>query len=141
MMPDFLLDPRLEGDSLFVTRLGLSEVRLMKDGRWPWLLLIPRRPGASELHDLAPEDRAVLIEEIALAGAVMQRETGCLKVNTGALGNMVRQLHIHVIGRNDGDENWPGPVWGHGSAVPREAVELEAMAAAFRARLTPGGDV
>lgn len=130
-MPDdndsFVLDRRLAWDSEHVLRLELCELRLLNDCRWPWLLLVPQRPGMEELHELEPLDRAMLALEAGLAAATLKAMTGCLKINTGALGNVVRQLHIHVVARKEGDPNWPGPVWGHGKPQPYEASRLETM--------------
>jgi diadenosine tetraphosphate (Ap4A) HIT family hydrolase len=89
----------------------------MDDARFPWFILVPRRAGASEVTDLSDEDAAVLMSEIRLAARVMLDLAKPDKVNVGALGNMVPQLHVHVIGRRKGDPAWPGPVWGHSSPV------------------------
>ncbi len=111
-MGRFTLDPRLEADSRLLTVLGLCQLRLMNDARWPWLLLVPQRPGISEIFDLTPLDQTVLAFETALAGTALKRATACTKVNVGALGNLVRQLHLHLVARDEGDPGWPGPVWG-----------------------------
>ncbi len=117
-MKPFDLDSRLKNDALPVGRLGLCQVRLIDDARWPWLVLIPMQNGLVEIHDLDQAKRAVLAEETALVSNVLQKLVGADKINCGALGNIVRQLHIHVIARNEGDENWPGPVWGFGEKRP-----------------------
>ncbi len=117
-MNPFRLDARLENDSLEVGELGLCQVRLMNDARWPWLLLIPQIAGAVEIHDLEPGQQRLLAQESFLAGAALKRVTACEKINTAALGNIVRQLHVHVVARNAGDANWPGPVWGFGARQP-----------------------
>jgi len=118
------LDPRFLADSLFVRDLPLCQVRLQNDARWPWLVLIPRQPDLVELEDLNPSQRAALIEEIVRAGRAV-RMIGAAngfeveKLNVGALGNVVRQLHVHVIGRRpDEDAAGKGPVWSVGSAQP-----------------------
>jgi len=90
----------------------------MKDARFPWIILIPKRPGAIEVHDLSAEERTVLIEEIAKTAAALKEVTGADKINIGALGNIVRQLHVHVAARFEGDATWPGPIWGSGPARP-----------------------
>ncbi|MDR3510695.1 MAG: HIT domain-containing protein [Caulobacteraceae bacterium] len=110
--------------------LGLCEARLQADARWPWLVLIPRRPGAKEIEHLSPADRAVLIEEATLAGAAVRAIGSALgrpveKLNLGALGNVTPQLHVHVVGRRADDMAWPGPVWGVGEAVAYDAVSLQ----------------
>ena len=117
----FELDDRLTRDSERLTLLGLCDVRLMRDSRWPWLVLVPQRPDVSEVFELTPLDQAVLTFEQNLVASALKKATGAVKINVGALGNIVRQLHVHVIARFEGDANWPGPVWGHGAAVPYEA--------------------
>ena len=99
-MSGFALNPRLAADTFPVGLLDLCEVRAMNDRRFPWLILVPRR--------------ALLIEEIAETSEALKRLTGADKMNVAALGNEVRQLHIHVIARRIGDAAWPGPVWGKG---------------------------
>ena len=123
----FELHPRLDQDTEIITRLGLSLVLLMNDARFPWVILVPEKPGLSELHDLEAADRAVLMEEIAHAGAALTHLFSPDKINTGALGNMVGQLHVHVVARNIGDAAWPGPVWGCGEPVPYGAEAFAAM--------------
>ena len=111
-MTSFALNPRLEGDSIFVADLPLSSVRLMKDANYPWLLLVPRKSDLVEIIDLDDEERLQLRREIALASTVLRQVTECEKLNVGALGNQVSQLHVHVIARFRDDCAWPGPVWG-----------------------------
>jgi diadenosine tetraphosphate (Ap4A) HIT family hydrolase len=117
-MSDFKLHPRLEADTFLVGDWPLSRLLLMNDARYPWLILVPRRIGVSEISDLDESDRVMLIEEIAHASAGLKRISGVPKINIGALGNLVPQLHIHVVARSSGDAAWPGPVWGHGSPAP-----------------------
>ncbi len=128
----FRLDPRLEQDTVPLARLSLAHVLLMCDARYPWLILVPARPDLCELHDLGAADRTQLIEEAAQVSRVLERLFKPDKINVSALGNIVRQLHIHVIARRIGDSAWPGPVWGQGAAVPYSAEAL----AATRERLT-----
>lgn len=123
-MSDFKLHPRLEADTAFVTDLPLCRVLVMNDARYPWLILVPRRE-AMELHDLNARDRALLIEQIALASEKLKSLTNATKINVGALGNLVPQLHIHIIARNPGDAAWPGPVWGHGAPFPYAPAALK----------------
>jgi diadenosine tetraphosphate (Ap4A) HIT family hydrolase len=115
-MTDFLLHPRLEADAVFVADWALSRVLVMNDARYPWVILVPRKFDLSEVHDLGAADRAVFIEEIARASAALKTFSGAAKINVGALGNLVLQLHTHVVARRPGDAAWPGPVWGHGKA-------------------------
>lgn len=118
MDSDFQLDPRLAADTVPVGDLALSSVLLMDDARFPWLVLVPRRPGVSELTDLSADDATLLAMELRLATGVMLELAKPDKVNVGALGNIVPQLHVHVIGRFRSDPAWPGPVWGHGARLP-----------------------
>lgn len=106
------LDPRLEADTAFVADLALCRVLLMDRADWSWLVLVPRRAGAVELFDLAADDRARLIEEVARAARALKGAEAADKINVGALGNVVAQLHVHVVARRVGDMAWPGPVWG-----------------------------
>lgn len=131
----FSLDARLEADSEQLLWLGLCELRIMDDCRWPWLILVPQRPGIEELHDLTPLDQAMLTFETNMVGQALKKATGCTKINTGALGNIVRQLHVHVIARNEGDPAWPGPVWGHGPREPYKRSDLHRFAELIKAAL------
>ncbi len=139
-MAEFAVDPAFEAGSIAVGELPLCHVRLQADARWPWLILIPRRPGLREVEDLSVEDRARLIEETVLAGQAV-RALGATtgfpveKLNIGALGNVTPQLHVHVVGRRAGDAAWPGPVWGVGVAEAYGAERLEAAVAAVRGGL------
>jgi diadenosine tetraphosphate (Ap4A) HIT family hydrolase len=119
------LHPTLARDTVELARLPLCRVLLMKDRRFPWLILVPERDGIREIHELPPEDRKQLVEEIALASEVLERTCRPAKLNVGALGNIVPQLHIHVVARFETDPAWPGPVWGSGAAVPYENRELD----------------
>jgi diadenosine tetraphosphate (Ap4A) HIT family hydrolase len=126
-MSGFQLDPRLAADSRLVVTLGLTQLRLMDDARWPWLILIPQRPRIEEIFDMTPLDQTMLTFEAGLAATALKQATGCAKINIGALGNKVRQFHLHVIARNEGDANWPGPVWGHGVAEPWKKPDRDAF--------------
>jgi diadenosine tetraphosphate (Ap4A) HIT family hydrolase len=125
----FQLDPRLEADSIPVVTLGLSQVRLHRDSRYPWLILVPQVPGAVEILDLTPGDQDRLWVEIRRAAAVLRHLHHPTKLNVAALGNQVSQLHVHVIARFASDAAWPGPVWGahpplpYGEAAAAEAVD------------------
>ena len=116
----FKLDARLESDTFPVAQLTLCELRLMNDARWPWLVLVPQVEGAVEWHELYSDQRQDIDFDIANVAAVLKAYTKCEKINVASLGNVVRQLHIHVVARSEGDPNWPGPVWGHGEKVPHD---------------------
>ena len=112
----FELDPRLAHDTVFIADWPLCRVLLMDDARFPWLVLVPRRVGLVELDDLDETDNTRLVHEIRRAMETLRGVVECDKINVGALGNIVRQLHVHVVARREGDAAWPGPVWGHGPA-------------------------
>ena len=134
-MESFLLHERLAADTAFVADWGLSRVLLMNDARYPWLILVPRHAGLSELHDLAQAERMALIEEIARAGAALKVLADAVKINVGALGNLVPQLHVHVVARRPGDAAWPGPVWGQGTAEPYQTGARDEFIARLRSVL------
>jgi diadenosine tetraphosphate (Ap4A) HIT family hydrolase len=127
----FQLHPRLEADTELVCDWPLCRVLLMKDARYFWLILVPRRDCLTEITDLSPQERATLMEETARAGAVI-KDAGAVKLNIAALGNQVPQLHMHVIGRAPGDPAWPNPVWGRGEATPYDPGLLAQRLAAVR---------
>jgi diadenosine tetraphosphate (Ap4A) HIT family hydrolase len=118
MSGSFALDPRLAADTRPVASLALCDVLLMNDARFAWLVLVPRRPGLVEVADLPDAEQALLWEETRHAAAALRAVAPCDKLNLGALGNIVRQLHVHVVARREGDAAWPGPVWGRGPAEP-----------------------
>ena len=134
-MPDFSLDPQLAADTIPVAELPLSALRLMRDANYPWLILVPRRAGLAEIVDLAAAERGTLMTEIALASEALRAVAPCDKLNVAALGNMVRQLHVHVIARRTADPAWPKPVWGAVSPRPYAPGEAEALATAIAERL------
>lgn len=111
---DFALHPRLAADTVAVGDLPLSRVLLSRNACWPWLILVPRRAGAVEIHRLEAADQIQLMAEIARASRVMEAVFRPDKLNVAAIGNLVPQLHVHVVARTRGDAAWPGPVWGSG---------------------------
>lgn len=124
-MSGFDLHPRLKADTVFITDLALCRLLAMNDARYPWLILVPRRERITEIHELAARDRTTLMEETATVSAVLKSLTKAHKINIGALGNLVPQLHIHVAARNPGDLAWPGPVWGQGAPIPYDPDALK----------------
>ncbi|TQM12782.1 diadenosine tetraphosphate (Ap4A) HIT family hydrolase [Pseudoxanthomonas sp. 3HH-4] len=134
-MSDFVLDPRLAADSVFVAEGPLSQVRLMDDTRFPWLVLVPRVAAVSEWLDLDGGQQRLLLAEINQAGNLIRAQDGVQKLNIGALGNIVRQLHVHLVGRHDGDAAWPGAVWGSGAMVRHTPGELADEVASWQQRL------
>ncbi|QDD91783.1 HIT domain-containing protein [Pseudomonas oryzihabitans] len=119
----FQLDSRLVGDTLEVASLRLCQVLLLNDRRYDWLVLVPHREGVTEFLDLAPDDQQQLWQEVTLVAQVLRNAQPGYKLNVGALGNVVRQLHVHLVLRCEEDPAWPGPVWGHS---PREPYADEA---------------
>lgn len=119
----FQLDPQLEKDCLVLGRFSLSLLLLNRDANYPWFILVPQRPGLTELYHLAAEERAAFFaESCTLSEALMDVFAGD-KLNVAALGNVVSQLHIHHIVRYKSDPAWPRPVWG---AVPSVAYAADA---------------
>ncbi len=131
---DWKLDERLRKSSIEIGNFALSNIRLVDDKRWPWLLLIPRVPGAIEVHDLEHADIVQAAAETSQVAQILKQYTGCLKINTAAIGNMVEQLHIHVVARNSGDANWPGPIWGYGEPVQYDGPERDKIVAELTIR-------
>ena len=135
----FALDPRLAADTREIGDLKLSRALLMNDARYPWIILVPRRAGLSEITDLDAAERAQWMEELAKTAQILRALPEVEKINLGALGNTVRQLHGHVVGRRAGDFAWPGPVWGSGPALAYDPIQLEVRLDWMRNRfgLTP----
>jgi diadenosine tetraphosphate (Ap4A) HIT family hydrolase len=128
------LHPQLAADTVPVCDLTLSRLVAMNDANFPWLILVPRRAGVCEIIDLGAE-QSVVMDEISQVSHVLKDETRCDKLNVAAIGNMVPQLHIHIVARRKHDAVWPKPVWG---AVPARAYEAQAMqrfVSAIRERL------
>ncbi len=117
-MTPFTLDARLAADTVPVGCFALSRLLLMNDATYPWLILVPERPGISEIFDLDPDDLEALAAETAVVGRMLKALVAADKINVAALGNVVPQLHVHVIARFATDPAWPGPIWGR---VPARA--------------------
>jgi diadenosine tetraphosphate (Ap4A) HIT family hydrolase len=140
MSHDFRLDPRLAGDCHPLGSLELSELLLMNNALVPWLILVPR-VAETELYRLGQERTALLMDEIEAVSRCLVDAFAVHKLNVAALGNVVEQLHVHVVGRRRDDPYWPGVVWG---AAPQEAYGAAALdevrervARALAARLRP----
>ena len=123
MSAAFEVAERIAADSVLVAEWPLCQLRLMDDRRFPWLLLLPRKAGLEEWTELDAAELAVLAVEIKRAGEALGAVATFDKLNVGALGNIVRQMHVHVIGRSVGDAAWPGPVWGQGTRESYSDVE------------------
>lgn len=129
------LDPALTRSATPIFDLPLCAVLLREDTRWPWLILVPRRPGLVALHDLNDADAAQLMAEVRAASRAVAAEPGVARVNVGALGNVVAQLHVHVVGRWPGDAAWPGPVWGVEGRIAYPEAERSAIAMRLRTKI------
>ncbi len=136
----FTLDQQLAADTRNIASLTLCDVLLMDDDRYAWLILVPRRDGMVEVSDLSAGDQALLWREVVQVGDALRAVAPCDKLNLGALGNIVRQLHVHVVARREGDAAWPGPVWGHGASTRYTPDALVSRLTALRARLTETPD-
>ena len=135
MSDPFQLDPRLAADTFLVGETPLSQVLLMNDARYPWLILVPRRSDVTEPFQLSEADQAQLWQEAMRLGEAMKAHFAADKLNIAALGNQVAQLHVHHIARFHADNAWPGPVWGVGSAVPYSDPALEVLKGELRSLL------
>lgn len=111
----FTIHPQLEKDTVLLGHISLCEVRLMNNALYPWIILVPAQDRLTEITDLSTEQQITLIREISLVSSAMQNAYQPDKMNVAALGNIVPQLHIHIIARFKDDEAWPNPVWGTGS--------------------------
>lgn len=131
----FELDARLEADTVSITKRGAIDIRLMRDARYYWLVLVPQIEGAVEWFDLPDVAARALFTTAQESAQRLQALSRADKMNIAALGNMVKQLHVHVIARHEGDAAWPGPVWGVGAAVDYDEAGLKDRLIALRAIL------
>ena len=134
-MPSWSLHPQLETDAWIIGDLELSRLLLMKDANYPWLVLVPQRDGARDLIDLTETDRIQLTKETDRVARALKDVTNCDKLNVAALGNMVPQLHVHIIARRATDAAWPRPVWGVVPPVAYEAAAADALTRALREKI------
>jgi diadenosine tetraphosphate (Ap4A) HIT family hydrolase len=126
-LSEFELDARLARDTELVASLGLCQLRIMKDSRWPWFMLVPQRNAVSEVFELTPLDQTLLTFETNMVAQALKQATGAEKINVAAIGNIVRQLHVHIVARSEGDPNWPGPIWGFGQSEAYDETEKLAL--------------
>jgi diadenosine tetraphosphate (Ap4A) HIT family hydrolase len=132
MPADWSLHPQLDNDTVPVGDLPLCRVLLIRDARYPWLVLVPRRPETVEIIDLDELAQAQLMTEIARVSRALRDITRCDKLNVAALGNAVPQLHVHVIARRRTDTAWPRPVWGLMPPLPYDPRDMQALIDALR---------
>lgn len=117
MLNSPILAPQLAADTLPVAESDFAWLRYLNDQRFPWLVLVPKQPGLREWYELDANDQQHLLAISNSLSQTLQQLTGATKMNLGALGNLVPQLHLHLIARNPTDACWPGPVWGQGEAI------------------------
>jgi diadenosine tetraphosphate (Ap4A) HIT family hydrolase len=134
-LPLWSLHPQLEQDTETIGDLPLSRLVVSNDATYPWLLLVPRRPGASEIIDLNAEDQQQLMTEITVVSQALKAITACDKLNVAAIGNMVPQLHVHIVARRRDDPAWPKPIWGAVASRAWDAAEREQLVAAVRGKV------
>jgi len=135
MFGNFALHPQLGRDTIELGDLPLSRVLIINDANYPWVLLVPRRPDISEITELDEVERAQLMTEINRIAAALKAVTKCDKLNIAALGNVVSQLHVHIIGRRKTDKAWPKPVWGVVPAISHDPAELKLFMDAMREKV------
>lgn len=132
----FTLDPTLSADTTEITRLGLCRALLINDATYPWLILVPEREGLRDFHDLNAADQTALMSEITQTSNALQALFNPDKINVAALGNVVEQLHVHVIARFKDDPAWPAPVWGAVPPAPYAPDDLEERMSRLRSELS-----
>jgi diadenosine tetraphosphate (Ap4A) HIT family hydrolase len=136
----FELDSRLAKDSSLVTVIGLSQIRLSHDSRYPWLILIPQINNCSELDDLSFEQQIDVLKASNILSAVLKNCFSPTKLNIATLGNIVKQLHIHHVARFEYDDAWPGPIWGRGDAIVYASDKKKARIALLRSAIINSSD-
>jgi diadenosine tetraphosphate (Ap4A) HIT family hydrolase len=128
----FKLNERLAADTVLIRPLTLCQVLCMNNRIWPWLILVPARPDVTEIHHLPSSDRALLMEEVAQVSSAVEALFRPDKLNVAAIGNVVPQLHVHIVARRRNDPAWPNPVWGSGIGEPYDPAELDAQVKRLR---------
>lgn len=134
----FSLHPQLAADTVPVGDLPLSRVLLANEANYPWLILVPRLPGLTEIIDLEESEQVQLLGEIASVARALKTMTACDKLNIAAIGNVVSQLHIHIVARRRSDAAWPKPVWGAVPALAYEPAARDRLVATLRDALPLG---
>jgi diadenosine tetraphosphate (Ap4A) HIT family hydrolase len=136
--PSWTLHPQLASDTVNLGDLPLCQVLVIQDANYPWLLLVPRRPDIVEVLDLDEVEQAQLMTETTRVARALHEITKCDKLNIAALGNVVPQLHVHVIARRKTDAAWPRPVWGVVPPVNHDPEELKQFISAMRKKIWLG---
>lgn len=127
-MSDLIIDPRLQADSHLLGQLPLSQVRLMNNVLFPWLILVPC-VTQNEIHQLERQQQIQLLDEITAISRFLEDHFNIDKINVGAIGNIVRQLHVHIVGRSEDDHCWPNVVWGVEERKPYTQQQITVIAA------------
>lgn len=135
---EFVLHPRLGEESLFICELELCELRIINDQNYPWFILVPRVNNIREIYELSESLRAVLEKEIFYVSKALSIHFGAFKTNIAALGNLVPQLHIHIIMRYESDISWPNPIWGQFPAEPYSELQLKVIVETVRKLVSDG---
>lgn len=123
----FVLDERLKNDTCWLGDYPLCRVLLMNDSRYPWLILVPRQADISEVYQLSAPQQQTLWQETTQVAHALNTLFAADKMNIATLGNVVNQLHMHVVARMRNDAAWPAPVWGKGTAEPYSAVQIQLL--------------
>jgi diadenosine tetraphosphate (Ap4A) HIT family hydrolase len=135
---DWSPNSQLQKDTIDIGDLPLSRVLVIKDAHYPWLLLVPRRADVTEIIDLGEVEQAQLMTEISRVGRALKEITKCDKLNIAALGNLVPQLHVHIIARRSSDVAWPRPVWGVMPPLQHDPEEVQQFISALRRKIWLG---
>ena len=136
--PAFELHKQLQQDTIDIGDLPLSRVLVVKDAHYPWLMLVPRRPDIIDIIDLDEVAQAQLMTEINRVSRALKEVTRCDKLNVAALGNVVPQLHVHIIARRKTDAAWPRPIWGVMPPLAHDAEEVQRFISELRRKIWLG---
>ena len=131
-MHQFILDKKLQKDCIFIKDLELSQLLLMNDSNYPWLILVPRKNNLTEIIDLDQDDQIILLSEINYVSKILKKHLNVDKINIASLGNIVSQLHIHIIGRYFNDISYPKPVWGQVDSVEYNEIKISNFKEIFK---------
>lgn len=137
-MTPFILHPQLAADSVLLGEFPLCQVLLANDGNFPWLILVPKVNGITELHELTDEQQVQFLAESNAVSKLLKDGLSADKINIAALGNMVPQLHIHHVARFKEDACWPKPIWGQISAITRTEQQTEQFVTMISTKLQAG---
>lgn len=132
----FVLDARLQADTVLIGDFSLCQLLLSNDSNYPWFVLVPKRPNISEIFELTLEDQLQLWQETTALSVILNKSFAADKINVAALGNVVNQLHMHVIARRQSDAAWPAPVWGKHPAQPYTVQQISEIVQRLRTELT-----